>query len=732
MEWEDYEGFLKAYRHIVEGGVKGLYCRYRLKGDEFVNRTRIIPPLVNGFASDPRTSSHDPTRNLVYDNAQAFQIINVNQERDSVPIVMNPVLADLVIDTQEFLLNAGDAGLELRTWVERFIGRKDQFMRFAMRCIYGRNNVLWERCPHPRMVGRWLNILPNFNRISIPYSLKFIGPRTNTRPLNVTTAIAALDVNAANASVLTKLATDPLNERNRVDIENIIKAHLLPGQIQLAVEFDIDDPPVLNVVAALAGKALFSYSARTRNITEETARQADRSIGSFLTSCGYRASLNPDVPLDVRRNRGGVSAFSIMQSNRETGAGWCNTRVAGHVPILDPLYDGVVRMPQLGNVPPHNERADFGTLGNIAQPPIMDDIVAALRELGNENGKVGWPLQKWFSGLIPSYVQYCGMLNQYALSYGETGFRMQDRRMEEMMAGMGAGGLNNSLNSPLIVPVRYDSIYKFYRALPEKFDPPACLAEQLNAESLVSAEMQRVISAFLIMRARAEFDGRNRMFTPRLILQWAISSTESNHFAKKIFELCLSDGDGSRLEMNVLEGTRANFDDFEAIYFDRLAVLVSAHPEVFGFTLSLIKTRRDLPSFSEEAYDALIPGGIITSNSISEADPIPVRRLTWDQMNVYLRGYCLITEMRRRDVLTILPQPIQYDEVIVQELSDGSSPPIKISNVNGANIHLVDSETVSYGKISRRFLKPSDTLVFRPDQIFLGSDCLYYWVRGVV
>lgn len=94
----------------MEGGVKGLYCRYRLKGDEFVNRTRIIPPLVNGFASDLRTSSHDPTQNLVYYNAQAFQIINVNQDRDSVPIVMNPVLADLVIDTQDFLLNAGDAG----------------------------------------------------------------------------------------------------------------------------------------------------------------------------------------------------------------------------------------------------------------------------------------------------------------------------------------------------------------------------------------------------------------------------------------------------------------------------------------------------------------------------------------------------------------------------------------------------------------------------------------------
>lgn len=125
MEWTDYEGFLKAFRHIVEGGVKGLYCRYRLKGDEFVNQTRIIPPLVSRFASDPRTSSHGPTRNLVYDNAQMFQIINVNPDRDSVPILMNPVLADLVMDTQDFLLNAGDAGMELRAWVERFIGRKD-------------------------------------------------------------------------------------------------------------------------------------------------------------------------------------------------------------------------------------------------------------------------------------------------------------------------------------------------------------------------------------------------------------------------------------------------------------------------------------------------------------------------------------------------------------------------------------------------------------------------------
>lgn len=79
------------------------------------------------------------------------------------------------------------------------------------------------------------------------------------------------------------------------------------------------------------------------------------------------------------------------------------------------------------------------------------------------------------------------------------------------------------------------------------------MAQQANAEILILAEMQRVISAFLIMRDPVTIDGMVQGYTARLIFQWAIESTESNHFAKKILELCLSDGAGSRLRVGVFD-----------------------------------------------------------------------------------------------------------------------------------------------------------------------------------
>lgn len=146
------------------------------------------------------------------------------------------------------------------------------------------------------------------------------------------------------------------------------------------------------------------------------------------------------------------------------------------------------------------------------------------------------------------------------LSYGECGFRMQDRRVNEMMMGDRHDVLNGALNSPLILTIRYDSVYKFFRALPERLLPSSSMAQQVNAQSLISAEMQRVISAFLIMRDRVVVDSMVHGYTARLIFQWAIGITESNHFAETIFELCHSDGAGSRLHVGVFDALRGDFD----------------------------------------------------------------------------------------------------------------------------------------------------------------------------
>lgn len=99
----------------------------------------------------------------------------------------------------------------------------------------------WVRCPHPRNVGIWLNVIPNANRLSIPNTLKYIGPTVQTKAVNVTSDVNALQASMANSSIMTKLAIEPLSAKNKEEIQSIVKALLLPCQILLEIEFDIED-----------------------------------------------------------------------------------------------------------------------------------------------------------------------------------------------------------------------------------------------------------------------------------------------------------------------------------------------------------------------------------------------------------------------------------------------------------------------------------------------------------
>lgn len=121
--WLDYEGFIKVYRHIVEKGVKDLYKIYKISGNDYVNSLRIVEPVSIGFAKDPRLLVNLMARSVVYYNAPSFQILNDIAHSDSVPLGLNPVLRDIVSETQNFLLDDGDPILVLREYVYAFIAK---------------------------------------------------------------------------------------------------------------------------------------------------------------------------------------------------------------------------------------------------------------------------------------------------------------------------------------------------------------------------------------------------------------------------------------------------------------------------------------------------------------------------------------------------------------------------------------------------------------------------------
>lgn len=444
--------------------------------------------------------------------------------------------------------------------------------------------------------------------LSVPYTLKFIGPRISTRPTNTTLVVNALQVNIANTSVLTRIATEPLSARNQEDIASIIKAHLLPGQIQVDIEFDPNDPVDLNAMAAMSAKMLFSASPVSRNVTRDSAIAADRALAAWLVTCGYRDSMNINFPLNVRRRRNNdVSLFEALGTDFDTGNGWCNMNVMDRIDIPDPLYEGVEEMPQMAGIPPTRTNLDFVDFGGVPNPPVLAQLMLGLEELAGDNQKFGSPVLRLFQTFTPAYKQYVGALNRYMREYGECGFKLSDRRLRDLLAGDIGNGLNESLNRPIVLYIRYDSVYKFMRAPPEAFLPPLSLTEQINAESLISAELQRVISAFLLMLDRLEVDQRADGYRNKLIFQWALESTESNHFARKIFELCLGDGEASKLNLNTLRALRPRFDEFEAMYFAEYGNIVNLNPECFGITMDTLRRRIELTTL---CYHYVTEGGV--------------------------------------------------------------------------------------------------------------------------
>lgn len=119
--WSNYEEFLKTYRHIVEEGVKEMYSIYKLRDDDYVNTIRVMKPEVVGFEKDPRSMKNVTARNVVYNHAQAFQIIPDGQHNDSVARATNPVLADIILETQRWLLDNDEHSHAIRRWVALFI-----------------------------------------------------------------------------------------------------------------------------------------------------------------------------------------------------------------------------------------------------------------------------------------------------------------------------------------------------------------------------------------------------------------------------------------------------------------------------------------------------------------------------------------------------------------------------------------------------------------------------------
>lgn len=238
--------------------------------------------------------------------------------------------------------------------------------------------------------------------------------------------------------------------------------------------------------------------------------------------------------------------------------------------------------------------------------------------------------------------------------------------------------------------MRYDSFYKYLRALPEKLDLPSGICDQLNAESLISAELQRLYSAFLVMIDRVARDNHAVGYSSKTIFQFAKSSTMSNHFAKKIFDLCLGDTAMSRLTINIIRALSARFDEFEAVFFPRYSRIVDENPESFGFSMRVFRRYIELPLLGEAEYRALRQMGIIFDTNVILGPGEETRIMTWNEMGRDLRSFSLLSAMRDRTTIVRLPIPVAYEEELTDKLVELSPPPIEVISIDSDVLHMAN------------------------------------------
>lgn len=169
---ESYPEFIKVLHHLIEGTTKEFYMLFRIKQKRVVGVSSIIDPTYIGFSDNIDQINVIPMSTVIIDNVQAFSYTS-NNMYDTIKLVLNPIFQKFHIATQEYI-QMDD--VNLRAWMDDFARRKRLLSQFGNTTIYGRNNVRWTRQSHPQLVPQFTDLLPQFNRLSVAYSLEFIFP----------------------------------------------------------------------------------------------------------------------------------------------------------------------------------------------------------------------------------------------------------------------------------------------------------------------------------------------------------------------------------------------------------------------------------------------------------------------------------------------------------------------------------------------------------------------------
>lgn len=727
--FSDYKSWLVRFRHCLEELTKQGYCYYRLKDKESWDGIRTLKYTDVGIDASINAGSTDEVARAFVDlRRKLVPTASRDMRYEMINVCCPKSVSEVWSRMQSFIF---DDVSKSKEWMTRFCDRKLLRHDFGTGMREGDTNVQWIKSAAPWNLPMFLNILPNMNMISLVYSLFFVSPKVEFSKVNLTAIFQDLNLSTSRVDGITQFINMVSTEQDDKELAGLIMAWMFPGQVRVRYVPKVDDSKVLQAIGALCAKMLLSYSPGCRNITTNSAHDADLQLRQYLSYCGVYLDARCGTP----KNQNNVAGLLESLMTTDAGGGWLNMGVESLHTIRDPLYWGINRLPQYGGINYYRDPSAHYIDNGDETPPIrkrISDFLRGLSRLSGRNTGSAGHIERVLSYLEQSWRGSLSVINEHIKRTGECGFRLPTEKVFKMDKDeLDYDNSDVSLEKPLIVDVSAKTMMVAMKSMPSTLFPSSHISEQPMIESVVSAELQRLYSLILITNDRVAVDGRKYELPKSQVISTVLGGTISNHFSKKILERSLSNDYIKSFSIPKLRSLSASFDDFEAKFYADSAKVVIDEPELFGMTRNVVQKLQYVPIINKEMYLERRRNGIIADNSI-EIPYVEANLMTYQDMVAHLAGFSLLSTLRDPtrglEGKIILPIWMEYEEECV-EVWEPENPAYTI-NIPPTRLAIGGGESIEFGGFKRNFLLARPNKSYMPDACLLGSSARKFWYCG--
>ncbi|KAI5713831.1 hypothetical protein M8J76_006232 [Diaphorina citri] len=636
--FSSYEEWLVKLMRLTLREVDEMYCMYHLDDEDVIDHVSMTSLDAMGFGTDLTHSKMDTLPRLLSMLHQARTPVAENVRYKEVTIVMHPTRRDCHAVMQDRMFNVAiEPHLE---WIREFMLRKKLSPMHGAEMRSGSAYVNWLTVASPRRLPIFLDVLPDLNSLHVAYSASFVSPMVELADVNLSNLSQVTGVTVTKSTSVGNYLNTPINGENMKDFRAILLSWVLPTQVVLNIKCDSNSYEPRKIIDCLAAKLLCSRSEGCSNVTRMSAMRVDEILRQYAIHLGIRAPEGDGVARGNTR-AAAIAAWNLIMTN-PGGIGWLNEGCNPHHVIENPLYEGVNMLPTYGGLLDPVAADSILVADPLPNPPIYQNIIAALQALSNASGRQGEEVRSLISILetvCPKWKISLAMLNEHIRTTGETGFRLTTAKVFAM-EGQDEIYDNNAHTTQrqIVIDVSLSSFGLLLRQMPRIYSPSDKIPQQPKFESVFSSELQRFFNS--IIRARAIANSKKELI--RVAMEVGEMSV-----IKDVLSMSL-DTMKHLFTIDPVNAVSAHFDDVKTLMMEPVYDMIQACPELYGFTNSIVHSLDHVEIVDRNSYNERISLGMLTSNTTARVRNPERRmiRMSLDEMRRHLYDGDLLSAIR--------------------------------------------------------------------------------------